>query len=323
MICRICGTADEHKTYTVQEMMFGTREKFTYFQCLFCGCLQISEYPSDMAAYYPKDYYSYSQRLPAVRALKSGIQDFLRRKRNESRIRGKGLLGKLLLRWKPFDEIPEEWILKLKLPFDAAILDVGCGNGVRLLSLNQLGYQNLAGVDPFIPETCRYPNGVVVHKKELGQMEGQFDLIMFHHSFEHMQNQLAILKQACALLKKNGVCLVRIPTASSYAWEHYGVHWVSLDAPRHYYLHSHESIRFLSSEAGFSLTEISSDSTDFQFYGSEQYLKNIPLAAPESYWVHPEKSIFTAGEVDAFKRRAWRLNALGRGDTIQVFMRKE
>jgi len=34
-----------------------------------------------------------------------------------------------------------------------------------------------------------------------------------------------------------GWCVIRIPTVSSFAWEHYREQWVQLDAPRHFFLH--------------------------------------------------------------------------------------
>ena len=45
MICRICGNDKNNKPFEVREMLYGTKEKFDYFQCAECECLQISEYP--------------------------------------------------------------------------------------------------------------------------------------------------------------------------------------------------------------------------------------------------------------------------------------
>ena len=58
--CRICGNKEGNVLYLAREMMFGLREEFTYFECAQCGCLQIAEFPADMSAYYPDDYYSFS-----------------------------------------------------------------------------------------------------------------------------------------------------------------------------------------------------------------------------------------------------------------------
>ena len=45
-------------TVTLSEVMFRTWEKFEYIQCARCGCLQITEIPSDLSRHYPASYYS-------------------------------------------------------------------------------------------------------------------------------------------------------------------------------------------------------------------------------------------------------------------------
>ena len=57
--CRVCGTTGAHRRYVAREMMFGTREEFTYFLCSDCGCLQIATLPADLSKYYPDTYYSF------------------------------------------------------------------------------------------------------------------------------------------------------------------------------------------------------------------------------------------------------------------------
>jgi hypothetical protein len=80
---------------------------------------------------------------------------------------------------------------------------------------------------------------------------------------------------------------------SSYAWEHYGVKWVQLDAPRHFSLHPVESIRLLAKKAGLKVVNITHNSTSFQFWGSEQYERDIPLYDKRSYSVAPDGSLFS------------------------------
>ena len=36
MICKICGNIEENKVFKIREMMFGFRDKFTYFECSKC-----------------------------------------------------------------------------------------------------------------------------------------------------------------------------------------------------------------------------------------------------------------------------------------------
>ena len=61
-VCRICGKRNINKTYTVKEMMYGTREEFDYFVCDNCNCMQIAEIPEDLGSYYSDNYYSFAER---------------------------------------------------------------------------------------------------------------------------------------------------------------------------------------------------------------------------------------------------------------------
>ena len=116
--------------------------------------------------------------------------------------------------------------------------------------------------------------------------------------------------------------MIRIPLVSSEAWEKYGTDWVQLDAPRHFFLHSIESIKILAGETGFSIKEVAYDSDEGQFWGSEQYLKDIPLVAENSYARNPAKSIFSQEEIKNFKAMARELNSSSRGDQAAVYLVK-
>lgn len=57
---------------------------------------------------------------------------------------------------------------------------------------------------------------------------------MFHHSFEHIADPFETLCSVRRLLS-SGTCLIRIPIVDSWAWENYGVNWIQIDAPRHFF----------------------------------------------------------------------------------------
>lgn len=59
MRCRICGSENNAETISVREMMIPTRERFDYFTCLNCNCLQIKDIPCKLSAYYGNEYYSF------------------------------------------------------------------------------------------------------------------------------------------------------------------------------------------------------------------------------------------------------------------------
>ena len=117
--------------------------------------------------------------------------------------------------------------------------------------------------------------------------------------------------------------VVRIPVVSSYAWEKYGVAWVQLDAPRHFFLHSRKSMAQLAGAAGLRVERVVDDSSEFQFLGSELYVRDIPLTSESgARTLGASGSMFSPEEVQQFRRRAEELNAKGRGDQAAFYLRK-
>lgn len=316
MKCKICNNTNENMPYKAKEMMFGLKENFSYFQCSSCNCLQIADIPSDMSKYYPSDYYSFSLGLVSG----NPVKEFIKNQRNKYAVLNDSLIGKILYNYFPNETY--KILSNLNLNKDKSILDVGCGNGAMLHSLKEIGFKNLLGADPFIQEEINYPNGLKIVKKSIHEVEGSWDVIMLHHSFEHMSDPAETLKSIEKLLSPTGCCLIRIPTSSSYAWEHYRTNWVQLDAPRHFFVHSLESMDLLTKEAGLFIENVIFDSDAFQFWGSEQYINDIPLFSSKSYAVNKKGSIFSNAQIMAFDKRAKELNKKNHGDSGAFFIRK-
>ena len=141
---------------------------------------------------------------------------------------------------------------------------------------------------------------------------------MLNHSFEHMPDPLRQLTYLEKLLSDGGICMVRVPVASSYAWRHYGVDWVQLDAPRHLYLHTPMSMGILAEKSGLEVFDIRYDSTYFQFTGSEMYARNISLSEAENM---PSEQ-FSRRAVRRYQHMAEKLNAKGLGDQAAFYLRR-
>lgn len=319
MKCKICENIQDNKPYQVREMMFGFRDVFSYFECSQCGCLQIDKIPTDMTKYYPSNYYSYSSR-PQKRS-RFSIDRIIKNQRNIYAVLNQGAFGRFVYRFSPSDSL--QMLSNVHPTRNTRILDVGCGSGSLLYTLKEIGFTYLLGLDPYIVEDVTYQNGLKIMKKSIDDIADEWDLIMFHHSFEHIPDPVAMLQSVSSKLAHNGTCLIRIPTVSSYAWKHYKVNWVQLDAPRHFFLHSVRSISLAAAQAGLEFDNVIYDSTDFQFWGSEQYLKNIPLTSPQSYSKNRSKSIFTPKQIKLFKEKARHLNSVNQGDCAAFILRKK
>jgi len=320
MKCRICGNNEDNQEYRVREMMYGYRDIFLYYQCSKCGCLQIAEIPANMSKYYPDGYYSYEQIQKLNRAVLNRVVKYLARLRDRYALFKRGIAGKIL--FALFPSTPFDFLTIIHPTPQLAILEVGCGSGNLLYALYEVGFMNVLGVDPFIENDIDYENGLRIRKLNIHEAKVKWDIIMFHHSFEHVPDPRETLQRAFQLLNPGGHCIILIPTVSSYAWKHYGVNWVQLDAPRHFFLHSRESIEILCKETGFELFTVVYNSTAMQLWGSEQYIRDIPLHDERSYVKTQLSPIFSKEELSDFVKRAEKLNADHEGDQAMFYLKK-
>jgi SAM-dependent methyltransferase len=319
--CRICGNTEGNQSHFPREMMFGWREVFEYVECARCGCLQIAEIPADLAKYYPSEgYYSYKppkeKHDPAwlLRLRHERTRYFL----GEFSVVG-AALGLVSKRPEHFD-----W-LRGRASLDSRIVDVGCGAGGLLLKLQREGFRSLLGADPFIRADIDYGNGVRILKRGLEDLDGRFDFLMLHHSFEHMPDPAAALRALSLRVAPGGTLLLRIPVSDCYARRKYGLDWMAWDAPRHLYLHTVKSMELLAAGAGMEISSIVYDSSGQQFSSSELYIRGVPYVEHGRYRpdrgkdAHP--GAFSQEEWDGFQKQAAELNRRREGDTACFYLR--
>ncbi|MCO6497404.1 MAG: class I SAM-dependent methyltransferase [Chitinophagaceae bacterium] len=325
MLCRICNTSGNHEVFQVREMMFGTRNIYQYFRCSTCHCLQILLPESDPKKLYPAGYYSFNTygTFNVVSWIKRLI----------IRYSVSGALGEKAM----FSLVPGfgdrdmgAHSLKGYISKESKILDVGSGDGSLIRVLYELGFKNVTGIDPFLSAEVRQGRMALLRKDILQMDEWEtYDVIMMHHSFEHVENPREVLQQVKRLLTEKGVCIIRIPVSDSYAFEQYGCNWIQLDAPRHICLHTKKSMELLVGQTGLKLGKVVDDSGAFQFLGSEQYKAGIPLNDVRSFFVpfykklfFNKKHIFSRKQIREFNKKAAELNAEGRGDQRIFYLTK-
>lgn len=220
-----------------KEMFLGTREPFIYFECETCHCLQISQIPTDLYKYYTDSYYSFEPQ-------QTGHADF-----------------------PPADtqKYPEK------------ILDVGCGSGKWLIERAMDGYDNLCGCDPFIEKNINYGNRITIKRCTLHEMSGEYDIITFNDSFEHMDDPLEELLCVKKLLAPTGICRIHIPIYPNIAQETFGNNWYQWDAPRHLFIHSRKSMELLCEKADLCIKKVDYNSNATQFIISYCYTQGISM----------------------------------------------
>ena len=317
--CRVCETADHHPQHLFREMMFGSREEYEYFECSHCATLQIVDIPPDLGRHYPLNYLGnpIAESDGPVETI-GNFRNFMRIQRSAYMMGRPNPLGWLIAKFGPsYFPYPWNWFRNSHITPHSMILDVGCGPGSLLSALRTQGFTRPIGQDIFqhwtMPE-------VTVIRQPLEELHGQYDLIMLHHSFEHMPDPIAVMGQLKKLCARNGTILLRVPVADCLAWKEYGADWFQIDAPRHLVIPSVKGLKLLAKRVGLALQRIEFDSTEAQFACSEQYRLGIPLKDPQSCFQRKDARLFTDDQKKAFVDRARKVNQSGEGDQACFYL---
>ncbi|MDH4228067.1 MAG: class I SAM-dependent methyltransferase [Deltaproteobacteria bacterium] len=321
-VCRICSNSSGNKTHNVREMHFGTEEEFEYIECASCGCVQIASIPPDMSKYYPKDYYSFK----ASRRKYSGA-GVLRMSRTRHVLGEGGILGAVAAVFTKGSKILPV-AKKAGLKTYSRILDAGAGSsGAFLLKLKKEGFRDIEGADPFIEEDTAVAPGVVVRKAELSELKGPYDAVFMNHSFEHMADPAAALRNIARILTPSGRIVITTPVAGTYAWKTYGRDWVGLDAPRHLHIHTAKSMEVLAKRAGFEILGAVFLSDPSGIWASEQYKKGVSLVHERSYFGKRAKeyfsksdALFARADMAKFKKLDRELTAGNNSDVVRFYL---
>ena len=85
--------------------------------------------------------------------------------------------------------------------FDSDILEIGSGVGGFLAALHRLGFKSLTGLDLFIDRDVSW-NGIRVLKRNLADLNGEYDVVIARDTIEHMPNQADVTAHIHRLLRR-------------------------------------------------------------------------------------------------------------------------
>jgi predicted SAM-dependent methyltransferase len=180
------------------------------------------------------------------------------------------------------------------------------------------------GIDPYLPESAQQQKPFPILKGDLQSLQHMtFDLITLHHVFEHLPDPIETLKAIEKLLNPQGIILIRVPIADSWAYEHYKENWFALDPPRHVFIHTRKGMSLLCDKAGLEVFEMRHDSNCFQFLFSNFYQRNLPMYGSHSPLSNKFQIILKTPQMIYWNLKAQKLNREQRGDQICFYLRKK
>jgi len=292
--CPFCNDDRVIESIKASERMFGLEGTFIYRQCANCGSLYLDDPTLNLAPFYPDTYYSYAgTERPKLAGLFEDLNSRVKAKTFVSFLRRSGV----------------------NVDASTRFIDVGSGSGDLLRALRALGLSHVMGIDPYLRAGVE-TNGIPVMRGSIesvaeGDDRPQSDVVMFHHSLEHVVDPEGSLRAAAQLLAPGGAILVRIPIVS-YAWERFGVNWVGLDAPRHLAIPTQRGFEQLAMRLGLRIAACRYDSTSTQFVASEAIERGLTLT--NAFPSNPPRTAMRAVLSIPKSLHAKRLNAQRRGD---------
>lgn len=137
-------------------------------------------------------------------------------------------------------------------------LDVGCGRGVLLQAMRELGV-DAEGVERSA-QAAAGGHGARVHiAAELRDAllpGAAYGLVVFRHVLEHLDDPLEALREARRLLVPGGSLVVEVPDRASLQARAFTSAWFHLDIPRHLHHFSGASLTRALDTCGFDVVSV-------------------------------------------------------------------
>jgi len=249
--------------------MFKKNKIYDYYFCRLCDLTFINPLPNlvEIKNFYPDSYMVFE---PA-RLKKINIIEKIRLQANHGYMNliNKdnylfNLLGFFLLKSREHIDYVES----------GKFLDIGCGNGSRLLKMRNLGWQ-VTGVElnkKAFNECINHNLNVFNSTLENTKFEdNSFDVVYMSHLVEHLANPCEIFEIVNKILKPNGLLYIKTPNRNSLGRKIFGKFWYANDVPRHLFLFSKKSLVNVFKKLNMNLVYYSQDTTPKIFLNSIDY----------------------------------------------------
>jgi SAM-dependent methyltransferase len=261
--CPLCGGQDFVPLLTARDYHYGNPGEYTQSQCVRCtlAFLDPMYEEGELAAFYPNDYYAFTDRFSIpepARSLRMKISRLLSPREYRAQ--------------DPTFEQP------------GRILDIGCGAGLFLFQMRERGW-DVKGVEPNVDaaDFGRSKKGLDIFPGSLMNANfaaGTFDYVRMNHSFEHMEHPNQILDEVYRILACKGKLMIGVPNRDSFSARVFGRFWYHLALPVHTFSYSVQTLTQMLSKHNFKVERIVFNTDQTPLLGGIQIFFNRHTASP-------------------------------------------
>lgn len=290
----IVGKGSDFEYQTSDDIFFAMR-------CPACGLVYIDPVPdvSEFGRIYPSTYHAYDFKEKNFRLIYK-LRSLIERSR-------------LLYHCR-------------RLPDNARILDVGCGDGFHLDLLRKFGKKtwSLEGVeiDKRAVEAGKR-KGLNIHHGEAGKIDLQkesYDLVLLIMTIEHVDKPADVLNAVKELLKKGGKVIIVTDNTSSIDFSFFrNGHWGGFHFPRHRNLFNRQSLSELAKKTGFEMMRINTITSPVNWVYS---IHNTLVHRQRPKWLTRQFTLKSPISLAFFTVVDFVCQKLGKGALLQATLKK-
>lgn len=220
--CPVCRGREAEPRYTIREL------DFKLVTCTVCGLGRLDPLPDadTIRSFYPPEYYGVTgaKFVPVIESLIRIVGA------RQARSLTRGLATK------------------------SRVLDIGCGRGVLLKTLAEMGFEThgfeisetaAVGADP------RAQIRIASSLAEARYPGRYFDSVVLWHVLEHLPDPRETLLEIRRIMRRGARLAVAVPNFSSIQSRWAGPAWFHLDLPRHLYHFPRHGLERLLADCGF------------------------------------------------------------------------
>jgi SAM-dependent methyltransferase len=169
-------------------------------------------------------------------------------------------LRPVLSRFRSLRERAARMVMWLKASQRGRLLDVGCGSGLFMREMLNLGW-DVIGVEPDYRAAyiAKEKFGLDVYQSNLEQAgfaDCTFDAITMNNVLEHLTDPLRAIAECRRILKLKGRLVLLTPNAASLGHKYFQRDWRGLEPPRHLFLFTPNNIRHAIENTGLYVEHV-------------------------------------------------------------------